>query len=168
MNILETAPVDDDGWKKSASFESLSSTIQGKMYVQNTADLISAISKEILINVTIAIIVSTRVKEKIISSMNNIGNLTDLVLLHSNSKKAKNLASCDLKDRASDLACIRLSFNLDEKAVDTRVSQASTDFQYSLNLSQSIYDPSTGMIVPPSTPKDVTKRVDNQYIIKLD
>ena len=29
MSILEMARVDDDGWKKSASFESLSSTVRG-------------------------------------------------------------------------------------------------------------------------------------------
>ena len=46
--------------------------------------------------------------------------------------------------------------------VDTCVSQASIDFQCCLKLPQSIYDPSTGTIVPQSAPRRVTKCVDNQ------
>ena len=89
MSILEMAPVDDDGWKKSASFESLSSTIRGQIDVQNTADLISVISQEIPIDVTTAFTESTRVKEKIFGSMTDINNLTGLACLHSDGKKWK-------------------------------------------------------------------------------
>ena len=161
MSILEMAPVDDDGWKKSASFESLSSTIRGQIDVQNTADLISVISQEIPIDVTTAFMESTRVKEKIIGSMTDISNLSGLAFLHSDGKKAKNLTSCDVKDRVADLAYIHLICTLDGKETDARVCQAPIDFQYCLKLPQSLYDPSTRKIVPLSSPKRVTKRVFN-------
>ena len=92
MIILEMASVDNDGWRKSALFDSLLSAIQGQIDVQNTADLISVISQEIPIDITAAFMDSTRLKNNIISGMNNIGNLTGLAFLHSDSKKAKNLA----------------------------------------------------------------------------
>ena len=94
--------------EKSASFESLSSTIRGKIDVQNTADLISMVSQEIPINVTTAFMESTQVKEKTMASMTDISNLTGLLSLHRYGKKAKNLASCNLKDRVGDLAYIKL------------------------------------------------------------
>ena len=83
------SPVDHDGWKKSASFESLSSTIRGQLDVQNTADLISVISQEIPINVTTAFVESTRVKEKIVGSMTDSSNLTGLAFLYSDGKNRK-------------------------------------------------------------------------------
>ena len=83
MSILEMASVDDGGWKKCVSLESLLSTIQRKIDVQNTVDLISVISQQIPINVTTAFMKSTRVKENIISSMTIIDNLTGLTFLHS-------------------------------------------------------------------------------------
>ena len=128
MSILEMAPVDNTWLKKSALFKSPSSTIQGQIDVHNTADLISVISQEVPIDVVTAFMESTRVKKKIFSRMTVIDNLAGLAFLHSNGKKAKNLASCDLKDCASDMAYIRLSCTLDGKMVHTRVSQASIDF----------------------------------------
>ena len=99
--------------EKSVFFESLSSTIRGQIDIQNTADLISVVSQEIPINVTTAFMELIRVKEKIMASTTDISNLTGLAFLYSDGKKAKNLSSCDLKDRASDLAYIRLSCTLD-------------------------------------------------------
>ena len=45
LSILEMAPIDEDVWKKSASFDSLSSTIRGQMDEHSTADLMSTISQ---------------------------------------------------------------------------------------------------------------------------
>ena len=161
MSILEMAPVTEDGWKKSASFESLSSTVRGQIEIQNTADLISVISQEIPIDVTTAFMESTLVKEKIMSSMTDIGNLAGLAFLHSDGKKAKNLASCDLKDRISDLNYIKLGCSLDGSAVDTRVCQSPIDFQFCLKLPQSLYNTGTGTVVPGSSPKRVPKQTTN-------
>ena len=74
---------------KSASFETLSSTIRGQIEIQNTADLISVVSQEIPIDVTAAFMESTRVKEKSMSSITDIGNLTGLAFLHSDEKKLR-------------------------------------------------------------------------------
>ena len=74
--------------EKSASFESLSSTVRGQVEIQNTADLISVISQEIPIDVTTAFMESTLVKKKIMSSMTDISNLTGLAFLHSDGKKS--------------------------------------------------------------------------------
>jgi len=60
LRILETAPVNGNGWKKRASFEIIFMTIRAQVDVQNTADLISVTSQEFPINVTTAFIESTR------------------------------------------------------------------------------------------------------------
>ena len=96
-------------------------------------------------------------KDKIMDSMTDINNLVGLAFLHSDGKKAKNLASCDLKDRLIDLTYIKLGCTLDGSMVDTRVCQSPIDFQYCLKLPQSLYDTGTGSVVPISSPKRVTK-----------
>ena len=63
------APINSDSWKKSASFESLSTTVQGQMDVHNESDLMTIISREMPIDVTAAHMESTRVKNKVITSM---------------------------------------------------------------------------------------------------
>ena len=72
LSILEMAPIDGDVWKKSASFESLSSTIRGQMEAHNTADLISIISQEMPIDVTAAYMESIQIRDSIMYSMTNI------------------------------------------------------------------------------------------------
>lgn len=99
----------------------MSVTIRGQIETQNTANLISVVSQEISIDVTTTFMESTRAKENIISSIIDISNLTGLSFLYSDGKKAKNLASCDLKDRIGDLTYIKLRFTLDGSVVDTHI-----------------------------------------------
>ena len=94
---------------------------------------------------------SSALKSDIISSMTNVCNLTGLSFLHSNGDKAKTLKSCDLKDRPSDLAYIKLSCCLDGAVIDQRVTQAPMDFQFCLKLPQSSYDTQSGSVIPLSS-----------------
>ena len=108
LSILEMAPIDGDVWKKSASFESLFSTIRGQMDAHSTADLISIISQEIPIDITAAYMESTKIKNSMISSMTDIGSLTGISFLLGNGSKSKSLVSCADKDRIEDLSYIKL------------------------------------------------------------
>ena len=145
--------------EKSVFFESLSSTIRGQIDIQNTADLISVVSQEIPINVTTAFMELIRVKEKIMASTTDISNLTGLAFLYSDGKKAKNLASCDFKNRVGDLTYIKSGCTLDGSAIYTRVYQSPIDFQYCFRLPESIYDPSKSTVVLISSPKHKPKQV---------
>ena len=64
--------------EKSASFESLSSTIRGQMEAHNTVDLISIISQEMPIDVTAAYMESIQIRDSIMYSMTNIGSLSSI------------------------------------------------------------------------------------------
>ena len=108
---------------------------------------------------------STQVKERIISSMTDISNLTGLAFLHSDGKKAKNLASCDLKDCIGYLTYIKLGCTLDGSVVDTRVCHSLIDIQYFLKLPQSLYDTGTGLVVPISSPARDPKRTPNPQLL---
>ena len=157
LSVLEMAPVEADGWKKSAAFESLSSTIRGQMDIHDTADLVSVMSQEMPIDVTTAFMESSTLKSAIISSMTDVCNLTGLSFLNSNGEKAKTLKSCDLKDRPSDLAYIKLVCCLDGSVIDQRVTQAPVDFQFCLKLPQSSYDTQSGSVIPLSSPTKTRK-----------
>ena len=61
---------------KSASFESLSSTFCDQMEVYSTADLVSIISQEMLIDVTIVFMESTKIKNTIIACMTDVDTLS--------------------------------------------------------------------------------------------
>jgi len=97
--ILGMAPVKSDRWKKSASFESISTTIRAQANVRNTVDLISVISQEVPIDVTTVFMESTRAKKRIISNMPAAGYLSGVAFLHSDGRKTKNLFSSEKKTR---------------------------------------------------------------------
>ena len=82
--------------EKSPSFMSLSSTMRAQMDVYPTSDIMSAISQEMPIDVTTAYMESTKVKEKLISRMTDVGNLSGVAFLHSGGSKAKNIESSDM------------------------------------------------------------------------
>ena len=152
LSILEMAPIEGDAWKKSASFESLSSTIRGQMESYSSADLISVISQELPVDVTTAFMESMKIKDTMVSSMTNIDTLSGISFLHGNGQKSKSLASGEAKDRIEDLCYIKLSCYLDGSTVDKRISQPGIDLQFCLKLPQSSYDPNTGDIISLATP----------------
>ena len=92
--------------EKSASFESLSSTIRGQMESYSSADLISVISQELPVDVTTAFMESMKIKDTMVSSMTNIDTLSGISFLHGNGQKSESLASGEAKDRIEDLCYI--------------------------------------------------------------
>lgn len=62
------------------------------MGVHNVLDLISVISHEIPINVAMVYMESTKVKDKVLSSMTNVENIYGLAFLQSGGHKAKILS----------------------------------------------------------------------------
>jgi len=141
-------PVDVYRWKKSATFESILSTICIKINVQNTADLMSIMSQEMPADVTEACMESTRCKEKIIASMTDVNNLSGLDFLHSNSHKSKNLACYNKKDRYVNVTYIKLGCCIDGRHIIQHITQAPVNFQFCLKLPQSLYDNNIGNIIP--------------------
>ena len=77
------------------------------MEVYSTADLVSIISQEMLIDVTIVFMESTKIKNMTIACMANDDTLSSVSFLHCNSHKSKNLASWDVKDCIEDLSYIK-------------------------------------------------------------
>ena len=76
LRILEMTPIESEPWKKSAAFECLCATMRGQVDVHNVSNLVSIISQEIPIDVTSVFMESNQIKESIIASMNDYGNLT--------------------------------------------------------------------------------------------
>ena len=89
LSILEIAPIEGDTWKKSASFESLFSTVRRKMEAYSTPDLVSIIFQEMTIDVTNAFMESTKIKNTMISRMIDIDTLFGISFLHGNVHKSK-------------------------------------------------------------------------------
>ena len=152
LNILEMTPIDSPAWKKSASFESLCSTLRGQADIHSVSDLLSLASLEIPIDTTSAYMEATRIKDSVVSSMTDILNLTGLAFIQSNGNQIQNLASSKLEDRKKDMAFIKLGCCIDGKAVDTRIDQPAIDIQYCLKLPQSSYNKITGKLVTLATP----------------
>ena len=167
LNILDMAPIDGDVWKKSASFESLSSTIRGQMEAHSSVDLISIISQEMPIDVTAAYMESTKIKNSMMSSMTDIGSLSGISFLLGDGSKAQSLVSCADKDRIEDLSYIKIGCYLDGTTVDNRISLPGLDLQYCLKLPQSSYDPGTSNITAFSTPGTLAKISPNSPVKKL-
>ena len=66
---------------------------------------------------------SNRIKESIIVSMSNYGNMTGLAFLHGNGSTVKNLASSKLENYHADLAFIKLGCYINVNEIDERIQQ---------------------------------------------
>ena len=64
ITIINMASIDDDAWKKSASFESLTSSIRGQMDVHSSSDLVTVIAGELPIDLTTSYMESKLVNKK--------------------------------------------------------------------------------------------------------
>ena len=75
ITLLNMVSIDDDAWKKCASFDSFASSIRGQMDVHSSLDLVTVIAGEISIDATPACIDSKVVKQYIMSNMMKIKDL---------------------------------------------------------------------------------------------
>ena len=125
--ILNMASIDDDAWKKSASFERLESSVKGKMDVHISSDLVTAIANDLPIDVTTAYMQSNLVKREVITNMTKVENLTGLAFLSSTGNTVKSLVSVAHKDRLPDITCVKLACILVGSTVDTRIDQNLID-----------------------------------------
>ena len=152
LNILEMTPIDSPAWKKSASFESLCTTLRGQADIHVVSDLLSLASLEIPIDTTSAYMEATRIKDAVVSSTYDILNLTGLAFIRTDGNQIQNLVSSKLEDRKEDMVYIKLGCCIDGKAVDTRIDQPPIDVQYCLKLPQSSYNKATGKLETLATP----------------
>ena len=61
----------------------------GQIDIHNTVDLMSVVSQDMPIGVTVAFMESKRIKERIIASMTDVDNLSGLAFLYSSGQKSK-------------------------------------------------------------------------------
>ena len=87
--ILKMATIDDDAWKKSASFESLASSVREHMDVHSSSDLATLISSKLPIDVTTAYMGLKLVRQDIMSSTMKVENLTGFAFLSSTGNTVK-------------------------------------------------------------------------------
>ena len=154
--ILKMALIDDDVWKKSASFESLASSVKGQMDVHSCSELATLISSELPIDVTTAYMESKVVREDILSCMTKVENLTGLAFLSSTGHTVKSLASVAIEDRLPDITFIKLACTLVGSTIDSRIEQNPFDVQFCLRLPQSFYNPETGDLTLTSSDSPAT------------
>ena len=122
------------------------------MDIHNASDLMAVISQEIPIDVTAALMESTRVKNKVIASMTDVENLSGIAFLLGSGQKAKNLDSWNLKHRIADLSYVKVVCCLDGQVKDMRIKQLAINVQFCTKLPQAIYDSETGVVEPVFNP----------------
>ena len=149
VNLTKMSSVNNHSKKKSASFETLRSSVYSLKCAYTVVDLIALVSGELPQDTGAAFQEDQSAAQLIVDKAILIDNLKPVDLLTSTGKVANVHDVTDLKSMSEDIAFLIFNCVVDGSVVDYRVTTAnSLSFQFYLKLPQYIYDVGTDTTSP--------------------
>ena len=129
------ASVNSHSWKKSASFESLKSSVYTLAGAHSAADLVSLISGELPHDTGEAFQEATLDTQHISDSVIVISNLDPVAFLAHTGKEVAINDPVDLAARSEGITFLRFNCTVDASTIDGRVTQVNPlSFQFCIKL----------------------------------
>ena len=147
ITLPKMASMNSNTWKKSASFSTLATAVEGLVDAHSVADIMSLVSSELPNDTGAAFQESANSAKMIVDSILNVGFLDPVAWLTSGGNDIKIPDPTDLSVRFPDIHFIRFRCQMNGSSVDARVSTVpDLSFYFCLKLPQSTYNGVDGTV----------------------